>query len=321
MTLLQNVAKVAAMAHAPFISSVSSRFLGEDSWLTVPNLKDLKGIFEQPEYVKWRSFRDSEDARYVGLTAPRFLLRLPYGEDTVPVKEFDYQETVTDRHENYLWGNTAWALATRLTDSFAKYRFCSNIIGPRAGGTVEDLPVHTFEAQGSKVNKIPTEVQWTERRDYELSEEGIIGLTMQHGSDNAAFFGANSAQRPKTFPNTDEGKAAEFNFKLGTRLPYLFMISRIAHYIKVIQRLNIGRAMEKNDIHRELNDWLKQYVSDMENPSASVRARRPFRQAEITVEDIAGEPGWYRVGMKLRPHFKVEGFNFTMSLVGKLDKK
>ena len=185
MKLLQSVAAVAAMAHAPFISAISPKFLGEDSWLTLPNLKDLKSIFEGPQYAKWRSFRESEDARYVGLTAPRFLLRLPYGPDTVSVREFNYNETVTDSHEKYLWGNTAWTFATRLTDSFAKYRWCANIIGPQSGGAVEDLPVHIYKAMGALEQKIPTEVLISERREFELSEEGFISLTMRKGSDNA----------------------------------------------------------------------------------------------------------------------------------------
>ena len=321
MKLLQSVAAVAAMAHAPFISAISPKFLGEDSWLTLPNLKDLKSIFEGPQYAKWRSFRESEDARYVGLTAPRFLLRLPYGPDTVSVREFNYNETVTDSHEKYLWGNTAWTFATRLTDSFAKYRWCANIIGPQSGGAVEDLPVHIYKAMGALEQKIPTEVLISERREFELSEEGFISLTMRKGSDNAAFFSANSCQKPKFFGQSKEGKEAESNYKLGAQLPYIWVINRLAHYIKVIQRENIGSWKEKSDLNRELNNWIQQYVADMDDPAPAVRSRRPLRQAEITVEDVEGDPGWYRVGMKVRPHFKYMGAFFTLSLVGKLDKK
>ena len=321
MKLLQSLAALAAMAHAPFISAISPKFLGENSWLTLPNLKDLKSIFEGPQYAKWRSFRETEDARYVGLTAPRFLLRLPYGPETVSVKEFNYEETVTDSHEKYLWGNTAWTFATRLTDSFAKYRWCANIIGPQSGGAVEDLPVHVFKAMGALEQKIPTEVQISERREFELSEEGFISLTMRKGSDNAAFFSANSCQKPKSFGSSKEGKEAESNYKLGAQLPYIWVINRLAHYIKVIQRENIGSWTEKSDLNRELNNWIQQYVADMDDPAPAVRSRRPLRNAEITVEDVEGDPGWYRVGMKVRPHFKYMGAFFTLSLVGKLDKK
>jgi type VI secretion system protein ImpC len=319
--LLQYAGSVATMAHAPFLASAGPKFFGEDSYLTLPNLKDLKSIFEAPQYAKWRSFRESEDARNVGLVMPRFLLRLPYGEETVPVKEFHYEETVTDSHEKYLWGNAVFAFASRLTDSFAKYRWCPNIIGPQSGGAVEDLPVHVYKSMGATEQKIPTEVLISERREFELSEEGFIALTMRKGSDNAAFFSANSCQKPKFFGQSKEGKDAETNYKLGTQLPYMFIISRLAHYIKVIQRENIGSWKEKSDLKRELNTWINQYVSEMDDASAATRGRRPLRQAEITVDDVEGDPGWYRVGMKVRPHFKYMGAFFTLSLVGKLDKK
>jgi type VI secretion system protein ImpC len=320
MKLLQYCAGVAAMAHAPFISSASPQFFGEETWLTLPNLKDLHSIFEGPQYAKWRSFRETEDARCVGLTAPRFLLRLPYGPDSA-VKEFNYQEDVTGANDHYLWGNSAFTLATRITDSFAKYRWCPNIIGPQSGGAVEDLPVHVFKSMGALEQKIPTEILLSERREFELSEEGFIGLTMRKGSDNACFFSANSCQKPKTFPKTKEGKEAEGNYKLGTQLPYMFIVGRLAHYIKVIQRENIGSWKEKSDLNRELNTWIKQYVSEMENPGPGVRSRRPLREAEVVVSDVEGDPGWYKVDLRIRPHFKYMGAFFTLSLVGKLDKK
>jgi type VI secretion system protein ImpC len=319
--LLQYVAAVAAMAHAPFIAAAGPQFFGTESFNELPNLKDLHSIFESPQYTKWQSFRESEDARYVGLTAPRFLLRLPYGRDTQPIKSFNYEEDVSASHEHYLWGNTAFAFASRLTDSFAKYRWCTNIIGPMGGGTVEDLPLHQFEAMGATQTKIPTEVLISERREFELAEEGFMALTMRKGSDNACFFSANSVQKPKNFGISEEGKAAELNYKLGTQLPYMYVANRLAHYLKVIQRENIGSWKERSDLERELNQWIRQYVADQDNPPAAVRSRRPLRQAQITVESVEGEPGWYRVGMKVRPHFKYMGAFFTLSLVGKLDKE
>jgi type VI secretion system protein ImpC len=321
ISLLQKVASVATMAHCPFLSAVSPKMFGVDSYLKLPNLKDLKSIFEGAQYAKWRSFRESEDSRYVGLTAPRFLLRLPYGSTTIPVKSFNYEETVQGKHESYLWGNTAYALATRITDSFAKWRWCPNIIGPQSGGAVEDLPLHQYEAQGEIETKIPTEVLITERREYEMSEEGFIALAMRKGSDNAAFFSANSCQKPKFFGISKEGKEAETNYRLGTQLPYMFIITRLAHYIKVLQREQIGSWKEKEDLSRELNKWISQYVVEMDNASPGVRSRCPLRAAQILVEDVPGEPGWYKVDMKVRPHFKYMGAFFTLSLVGKLDKK
>lgn len=319
--LLQYVGSVAAMAHAPFVAAAGPAMFGLEDFNGLPQLKDLKSIFEGPQYTKWQSFRESEDARYVGLALPRFLLRLPYGPDTQPIKAFNYEENVSGSHSDYLWGNAAFAFASRLTDSFAKYRWCANIIGPMGGGAVEDLPLHQFEAMGAVQTKIPTEVLISERREYELSEEGFMALTMRKGSDNACFFSANSVQKPKFFGISKEGKEAETNYKLGLQLPYMFVINRLAHYLKVIQRENIGTWKERGDLERELNTWIRQYVVDMDNPAPEVRSRRPLRQAQVTVENVEGEPGWYRVGLKVRPHFKYMGAFFTLSLVGKLDKE
>jgi len=321
VALLGKVAAVSAMSHAPFIAAAGPKFFGMDTFSKLPNLKDLKTIFEGPQYAKWQSFRDSDDSRNVGLCLPRFLLRLPYGEATVPVKSFNYEESVRGQHDSYLWGNASFAFATRITDSFAKWRMCTNIIGPASGGAVEDLPLHQFESMGEVETKIPTEVLISERREYELSEEGFIGLAMRKGSDNACFFSANSCQKAKTFGKSKEGKDAELNYRLGTQLPYMFIMNRLAHYLKVLQREQIGSWKEKEDLSRELNNWIRQYVVDMDNPSPSVRSRCPLRAAEIIVEDVPGEAGWYKVDMRVRPHFKYMGAFFTLSLVGKLDKK
>lgn len=320
MKLLQYMGALGAMAHAPFISSVGPQFFGIDSFEELPNIKDIKSTFESPKYTKWRALRESEDARYIGLMAPRFLLRVPYDPTENPIKSFNYSENVSQSHEHYLWGNTAFAFATRLTDSFAKYRWCPNIIGPQSGGAVEDLPVHVFESMGALQSKIPTEVLITDRKEFELAEEGFIALTMRKGSDNAAFFSANSIQKAKIFPNTKEGKEAETNYKLGTQLPYMMIINRLAHYVKVLQREQIGAWKERQDLERELNSWIKQYVADQENPPADVRSRRPLRAAKIEVMDVEGNPGWYQVSLAVRPHFKYMGANFELSLVGRLDQ-
>lgn len=321
MKLLQALASVSAMSHAPMIAAAGPQFFGVDSFSDLPNLKDLKTIFEGPQYIKWNSFRESEDARYIGLTLPRFSLRLPYEQNSPEVKNFVYKENVSGSHEDYLWGNAAFAFATRLTDSFAKYRWCSNIIGPTGGGAVEDLPLHQYESMGSLQTKIPTEVLISERREFELADEGFIGLTMRKGSDNAAFFSANSAQKPKYFGESSEGKEKQRNYTLGTQLPYIYIVNRLAHYLKVIQRENIGAWKDRNDLQRELDEWIRPYISDQEGASASVRSRRPLRKAKITVSDVEGEPGWYKVGLGITPHFKYMGASFTLSLVGKLDKK
>ncbi len=318
---MQYVASVASMSHAPFIAAAGPKFFGLESFTGLPDLKDLKDHFEGPQFAKWQSFREQEDARYVGLTVPRFLLRNPYDPEDNPVKSFVYKENVANSHEHYLRGNTAYTFASRLTDSFAKFRWCPNIIGPQSGGAVEDLPLHHFESMGEIETKIPTEVLVSDRREYELAEEGFIALTMRKGSDNAAFFSANSAQKPKFFGNSEEGKNAELNYKLGTQLPYLFIVNRLAHYLKVLQREQIGAWKERTDLELELNKWIRQYVADQENPSSEVRSRRPLRAAQVVVSDVDGEPGWYRVSLNVRPHFKYMGADFTLSLVGKLDRE
>uniref|UniRef100_UPI004056FF92 type VI secretion system contractile sheath large subunit n=1 Tax=Candidatus Electrothrix sp. TaxID=2170559 RepID=UPI004056FF92 len=320
IALLRDIGSVSTMAHAPFIAAAGPSFFGLDDFSGLPNLKDLKSIFEAPQYTKWRSLRQSEDSRNVGLALPRFLLRLPYGPDNIPAKTFHYTEDVSEGDASFLWGNAAFAFTTRVTESFGNYRWCANIIGPQGGGAVEDLPLYQFEAMGELQNKIPTQIEISDRKEFELAEEGFISLTMRKGSDNAAFFSANSIQQPKVFPNSEEGNQAELNYKLGTQLPYTFVVSRLAHYLKVIQRENIGTWKERGELQNELNKWIGQYVSDQENPGSGVRSRRPLRKAKIEVSDVAGEPGWYRVNMAVQPHFKYMGASFTLSLVGKLDK-
>jgi type VI secretion system protein ImpC len=323
LALLRNCASVATMAHAPFIAAASPTAFEADAqdFTNLPYLKDLEALFESPRYVKWKSFRESEDSRYVGLAMPRFMLRPPYQAEEGQVRSFGYDEQVTDSHHKYCWGNAAFAMATRIADSFAKYRWCPNIIGPTSGGAVEDLPIHQYEAMGDIQTKIPTEVLLSERREFELSEAGFMALTMRKDSDNAAFFSANSCQAPRYFGQSEEGRAAETNWRLGTQLPYIFVISRLAHYIKVIQRENIGSWKTRAELEEELNTWINQYVVDMDNPQKGVRARKPLRQAKVTVEDVPGNAGWYKVDMKVVPHLKYMGGFFTLSLVGKLDKE
>ncbi len=317
IALLRQLASVAAMAHAPLLANASPKFFGEESFEPLPRLRDLKSLFELPQYLRWRAFRDSEDARYVGLCMPKFLLRVPYDRDHKPVKEFDFTEDVIDKHENYLWGPASFALAARAAESFAAYRWCPNIIGPLAGGAVEDLPVHQYEAMGTLQTKLPVEIQLTERREYELSEEGFIGLTYRKGSDNAAFFSANSVQKAKEFANKDD----ELNFRLGTQLPYMFVITRLAHYIKVMQRENLGSWKTAAELRKELKKWIQQYTSSGPMVDQTTKSKRPFRASEVLVEEVPGQAGWYRCELQVMPHFKYMGADFTLSLVGKLDKQ
>lgn len=321
MTFLNKMSSIAAMSHSPFLTSCGPKFFGLENYSELANIQDLNGLLEGPQYTRWRTFRENEDSKYVGLMVTRFLTRSPYDPEENPIKSFNYKENVHASHNHLLWGNSAYAFATRLTESFARYRWCGSIIGPKSGGAVKDLPTYLYESFGTMQSKIPTEVLITDRREYELAEAGFITLTLRRDSNNAAFFSANSALKPKIFQNTPEGKEAETNYRLGTQLPYIFLISRLAHYLKVLQREEIGSWKERSDIENGLNEWVRQYISDQENPPAEVRSRRPFRGAQIKVDDVPGEPGWYKIRLSVRPHFKYMGGNFELSLVGKLDKE
>jgi len=317
--LLGQVASVSAMSHSPFIGGAGAEFFGLDSFDGMPNLKDLESIFEGPQYAKWQSFRESDDSRNVGLATPRFMLRQPYGDEN-PSKTFQYKESVDGSKENFLWGNSSFAFATNLTRSYAKYRWCPNIIGPTSGGVIEDLPMHKYEENGEMKTMPPVETKLSDRREFELAEQGFMGLTVRKGTDNATFFSASSPQKAKYFGNDPEAKQAETNFKLGTELPYLFVVNRLAHYIKVIQRENIGSWKTRSELQSELQKWIRQYVADQDNPPAAVRSKRPLREARIEVSEDPGNPGWFRVDMSVRPHFKYMGASFTLSLAGRLDK-
>ncbi|MCA9618864.1 MAG: type VI secretion system contractile sheath large subunit [Myxococcales bacterium] len=321
MYLIDACASVATMAHAPFVAGASPAFFGLENWLTLPQLDELEALFAGPQYTKWRAFRENDDARYVGLCLPRFLLRLPYGARSNRVPEFEYEEDVTGHHERYLWGNAAFAFATRVADSFARYRWSLHIIGPNSGGTVEDLPLHEYEALGRIQTKIPTEIVITERREVEIARQGFIPFCYRRDTENACFFSAHSCQLPKTFGISEEGRKAELNHRLSTQLPYLLMTCRLAHYIKVMQRENIGSWKERQDLNRELNRWLNQYVSNAEKVTAAIRARRPLRSGEVVVSDVKGNAGWYRIDLKIQPHFRFMGASFELGLVGRLDQE
>lgn len=320
LKLLQYVSMVGAMAHAPFLTAVAPSFFGLKDFTELSAVSTLSGLFDSPAYSKWRALRDTEDSRYLGLFLPRFLLRSPYSVAENPIRRFHYNENSHKDLENYLWGNAAFLMAICLAGSFAKYRWCPNIIGSDSGGAVKNLPTHYYQAIGGWHGKISTEVLISDRREFELASEGFISMVTRKGSEDVVFYSANSVQKPKKFGHTVEGKTAETNYKLGTQLPYMFIINRLAHYIKVLQRENIGAWKERQDLQRELNTWLKKYIADQENPPADVRSSRPLRAASITVNEVEGEPGWYMATLMVRPHFKYMGANFGLSLISRLDR-
>ena len=323
LSLLQRCAAVSAMAHVPFLTNASPRMFGLASFADLSRIKDLEAAFEGPQYAKWSSFRDHEDARYVGLCAPRFLLRAPYGrrDSELTVRAFDFSEDVVDHHDRYLWGPASIALTARVAESFARYRWCPNIIGPQGGGSVHGLPLHQYEQGGEQKTRLPCETAITDRQELQLANLGFISLVLRQDSDNAAFFSASSAQRPPSFTRTPEGLAAQQSAQLGARLPYMFVITRLAHYLKVLQREQIGTWKGRADLERELTRWIRQYVADMPDPSPETRSRKPLRRARILVEDVEDQVGWYRCSLQIEPFIQFEGVSFTLSLVGKLDKQ
>lgn len=315
--LLGEMSKVCAAAHAPFISAVSPTVMQMDSWNELANPRDLTKIFQTPEYASWRSLRESDDSRYLGLTMPRFLARLPYGAKTSPVEEFDFEEeTESADSRRYVWANSAYAMATNINRSFKLYGWCSMIRGIETGGAVESLPVHTFPTDDGGVDmKCPTEIAISDRREAELAKNGFMPLLHKKNTDFAAFIGAQSLQKPAEYEDPD----ATANANLAARLPYLFSTCRFAHYLKCIVRDKIGSFKEREDMQRWLNSWISQYV--LSNPSVASdkdKARRPLAGAEVVVEEVEGNPGYYSAKFFLRPHYQLEGLTVSLRLTSKL---
>jgi len=315
--LLSEMSKVSAAAHTPFISGASPRALQMDSWRELANPRDLTKIFTTPEYASWRSLRESEDARYIGLAMPRFLSRLPYGPKTNPVEEFDFEEeTGAADHNKYTWGNAAYAMAVNINRSFKLYGWCSRIRGIESGGAVEGLPVHTFPTDDGGVDmKCPTEIAISDRREAELAKNGLMPLIHRKNSDFAAFIGAQSLQKPFEYDDPD----ATANANLSARLPYLFACCRFAHYLKCIVRDKIGSFKERADMQIWLQKWIMNYVDgDPAHSSETTKSRKPLAAAEVTVEEVEGNPGYYTSKFFLRPHYQLEGLTVSLRLVSKL---
>lgn len=315
--LLAQIAQISAASHAPFIAGVAPSTLGMDSWGELANPRDLTKIFSTPDYAAWRSLRASDDARYIGLAMPRFLSRLPYGAKTDPVEEFDFEEdTEAANSKNYTWTNAAYAMATNINRSFKLYGWCSRIRGIESGGAVENLPVHSFPTDDGGVDmKCPTEIAISDRREAELAKAGFMPLIHKKNSDFAAFIGAQSLQQPAEYDDPD----ASANANLAARLPYLFATCRFAHYLKCIVRDKVGSFKEKEDMQRWLNDWILNYVDG--NPahsSETTKAQKPLAAAEVVVEEVEGNPGYYSSKFFLRPHYQLEGLTVSLRLVSKL---
>jgi type VI secretion system protein ImpC len=318
--MLNEIGKTAAAAHCPFIGGASPTVMQMGTWQELADPRDLTKIFTTPEYASWRSLRESDDSRYIGLAMPRFLARLPYGAKSNPVAEFDFEEeTAGADHSRFTWANSAYAMATNITRAFKLYGWCSRIRGIESGGAVEGLPVHTFPTDDGGVDmKCPTEIAISDRREAELAKNGFMPLIHKKNSDFAAFIGAQSLQKPAEFDNPD----ATANANLSARLPYLFAACRFAHYLKCIVRDKIGSFKEREEMQRWLNAWIMNYVDgDPVNSSEATKAKRPLSAAMVTVAEVEGNPGYYTSNFFLRPHYQLEGLTVSLRLVSKLPKE
>jgi type VI secretion system protein ImpC len=315
VNMLGNLAQIAAAMHAPFIAGAAPSVLGMDSWQELSNPRDLTRIFQSPEYAKWRSLRESEDSRYIGLAMPRFLARIPYGAKTAPVEDFDFEEdTAGADHNKYVWSNAAYAMAVNITRAFKLYGWCARIRGLESGGTVEGLPVHTFPTDDGGVDmKCPTEIAITDRRDAELSKNGFMPLSHYKNTDFAVFMSAQSLQKPQVY----DDPAATANANLSARLPYLFATCRFAHYLKCMVRDKIGSFKEREDMQEWLNKWISQFCCDSKS-AEEVKARYPLAEARVEVAEIKGNPGYYTSKFWLRPHYQLEGLTVSLRLVSRL---
>lgn len=316
MALLENISQVAAAAHAPFISAASAGMFGWDSFSEMSEVRDVSKIFDRTEYMKWRSFRESEDSRYVGLTIPHVLMREPYGAATKPTETFRFEEDVDGKdHKKYLWGNAAYAMGTRLTEAFSMHGWCVAIRGVEGGGLVEGLPTHTFETdEGEVAMKCPTEVAITDRREKEFADNGFMPLVHCKGTDFAAFFGTQSANKAKKY----DSDAANANARLSAQMQYIFAVSRFAHYLKSMMRDKVGSFMSQQDTERFLNQWINNYVTDDDTASPTTKAQYPLREARVDVSEVPGKPGCYRAVAFLRPHFQLDELSVSLRLVADL---
>lgn len=315
--LLGEISQIAAASHAPFISAADPKLMNMDSWQELSDPRDLTKIFQTAEYAGWRSLRESEDSRYLGLTMPRFLARLPYGENTNPVEEFAFEEDTDGAdHGKYAWANSAYAMGVNINRAFKMYGWCSRIRGIESGGAVEGLPTHTFPTDDGGVDmKCPTEIAISDRREAELAKNGFMPLLHKKNSDFAAFIGAQSLQSPAEYDDPD----ATANASLAARLPYLFSTCRFAHYLKAIVRDKVGSFKEREDMEKWLNRWIMNYVEP--NPATASeddKARKPLAAANVVVEEVEGNPGYYSSKFFLRPHYQLEGLTVSLRLVSKL---
>jgi type VI secretion system protein ImpC len=320
VSLLRNLSGICASAHAPFIAAAAPQLFRMESWQELPNPQDLQQIVSSPDYASWQSLRESEDSRYIGLTMPRVLARLPYGAATVPVKGFAFEEEIDGKHDHYVWMNAAFAMGVNINRSHKLYGWGTQIRGVESGGTVLNLPVHTFPTDdGSVAMKCPTEIAIDDRREAELAKLGMMPILHRKNTDLAAFIGAHSLQDDEARAGRLVDPDAQANERLSANLPYLFPVCRFAHYLKAIARDKVGTFKERADMQKWLSEWINRYVlASMSGADDNMKARRPLAKAEVQVDSVEGRPGYYNARFYLRPHYQLEGINASLRLVSEL---
>jgi type VI secretion system protein ImpC len=317
--LLRDLCKIAAAAHAPFIAAAAPSLMGMNSWAELSNPRDLSKIFDKPDYAAWNGLRDSDDAKYLGLCLPRVLARLPYGAKSEPESVFK-EETEGRTAEKYAWMNAAYVMASNINRAFKEYRWCSRICGVESGGEVDNLPTHTFPTDDGGIDlKCPTEIAISERSEAELAKSGLMPLIHRKNTDRAAFIGAQSLMRPEPYQNNPEATASS---NLAARLPYMFAVSRFAHYLKCMVRDKVGSYKEQEQLQKWMHNWIQDYVDgDPVNSTEETRACRPLADANITIAQNEENPGYYTATFELRPHYQLEGMEIGLRLVSRLEKR
>ncbi len=315
IAVLRRLSAVAAAAFAPLISAASPQMFGLEDFRRLMEVRDLESLFAGAGAAPWRSFRDSEDARFAVLTLPRALARLPYGVYPQIVEPFDYQECEPGKrldHAQYCWMNAAYLVAARLTDAAATDNWCTAICGIDGGGRVRDLPVHAIaDDRGDIDHKGPTEAPINDRREWELSRLGFLPLYHIKGSNDAAFLSAPTTHKPGIYA---QGTATA-DAAIACRLPCIMAVSRFMHYLKCVSRSRIGAFMERDDMEKWLNRWISHYAGDAPAADPQARARFPLREARVSVVETPGMPGLYSAVVQLRPWLPREELATSLRLV------
>jgi len=312
---LKTIGKVATAAHAPFTAAVSPKFFGCETMAEVNQLRDIEGLLDTPKYSAWNALRDTEEAAYIGLTMPRFMVRAPYNDETNPAEGINFTEQVVgDDDADFVWGNASMLFARNLVKSFESSGWCQYIRGPKGGGLVEGLPSHAFNVRGEDELKAPVQISMPDFRELELANAGLIPLIHKKGTADAVFFSAQSIKKAHKFKDPKDSE----NSTLVTNMSYTFSISRIAHYLKCIMRDNIGSSADRNYIFGQIDRWISGYCTSLVNPDDLTLRYYPFKAYSLEINEIPGKVGWYHCNLAILPHIQFEGMDVDLRVDARL---